>query len=81
MRHAEHIAQIYYSKHVALTKLTKTDVIRCRGQEVADSLYLDGRKISGEELYVYVLYKQVMICRIDAKRRATMNETRMQDIQ
>lgn len=74
LRHAEHIAQIYYSKHVALTKLTKTDVIRCRGQEVADSLYLDGRKISGEELYVYELYKQVMVCRIQANGYAEKDE-------
>ena len=59
--HAEQIARIYYEKHIALAKLTNTDVIRCRGKRIADLLYLDGRKISEEEKYVNKLYKQTMI--------------------
>lgn len=61
LMHAEHIARIYYEKHITLAKLTKTDVIRCRGQRIADLLYLDGRTICEEEMYVYELYKNTMI--------------------
>lgn len=58
---AEHVAQIYHQNKIVLSKMTKADVIRCRGQEIANKLYLDGRTISEEELYVHDLYMRTMV--------------------
>ena len=60
MEAAERIAVIYANNHVKLTQLTKADVIRVRGIERANQLYLDGRRISMQEEYVHDLYLTVL---------------------
>ena len=63
--HAEHIAKLYHEREIILSKMTKADVILCRGNDRANQLYLDGRGISEEEMYVRELYQRILIHRIN----------------
>ena len=74
LAHAEHVARMYRQQRITLAKLTKTDVIRCRGEEIAKQLYLDGRTISEVELYVYDLYMRVLLQNINRNGYALKND-------
>lgn len=61
LANAEHIARIYFENHIIIAKMTKADVIRCRGREIANQLYLDDRTITQEEMYVHDIYINLLI--------------------
>lgn len=46
---AERVAQIYRAHKISVSHITKTDVIRARGQEVADRLYQTPYTIAADE--------------------------------
>lgn len=46
---ANAVAKQYIDHHAAFSHISKTDVIRIRGQQIANKLYLDGRTIGYEE--------------------------------
>ncbi len=63
LNHSEEIGRLYKERGARLNALSKTDVIRVRGQEGADALYTteiapDKRTIRKINAYVYQVFKE-----------------------
>ncbi len=71
---ANRIADVYKVNRAKLSRMTKADVVRIRGQAQADRLFLDGRKIGAEEAYVHDLYIRLLQERIDQQGYAVPDE-------
>lgn len=74
LKHAEEIAALYRQHHINLSHLSKSDMIRLRGSEIADRLYHDHRVISREETLVHDTMVTVINGLIEAKGYTTGQE-------
>ncbi|MBR4457561.1 MAG: hypothetical protein IKS31_01190 [Clostridia bacterium] len=79
LKHAEQTAKQYKDAGVRLNALSKTDVIRARGQEIADALYTtriaeDRRTVRQTNTYVYKVFKEETEKLITRKGYARLDE-------
>ena len=75
LEYAEKVAAEYLNSGINLTHLTKEDVIRIRGQEIANSLYLDGRTQSQKSKYVHDHALESLHSQIMYRQYATVSDT------
>ncbi len=73
--YAESVAAEYVRCRANLTHLTKEDVIRVRGQAIANQLYLDGRTQSEETQFVWAEAVDSIRFQIKTKNYARIEDT------
>ena len=74
LSYAERVAAEYTESRINLSHLTKEEVIRVRGQAIANSLYLDARTQKNETIRAYALAKQSLLRQIRTRNYGLVDD-------